>query len=73
MQTKSSKTRFWLILVTLNIIALFYPIRLLLSGEDDATRLFAVLVLMGGFLLVAVADAVSVVFAYWLQPGPNRG
>ncbi len=66
MQKKSSKTRFWLILVTLNIIAFLYPIWLLLSGDDDATRLFAVLVLMGGFLLVAVADAVSVVFAYWL-------
>lgn len=66
MKSKTSKTRFWLILVALNILAVLYPIRLLLSGDDDATRLFAVLVLMGGFLLVAVADAVSVVFAYWL-------
>jgi hypothetical protein len=58
--------RFWLILLSLNILAFVYPVQLLLSSDDDATRLFAVLVLMGSFLLVAVADAVSVVFAYWL-------
>ncbi len=66
MKKGSPRTRFWLILVTLNIIAFAYPIVLLLRSEDDASRLFGVLVLMGAFLLVAVADAVSVVFAYWL-------
>jgi len=65
MQKKSSKARFWSILVILNILAFLYPAGLLLGSEDDATRLFAVIVLMGGFLFVAVADAISIVFAYW--------
>ncbi len=64
MEKKSSKTRFWLILVTLNILACVYPIGLLLGSDDDATRFFAVLVLMGGFILLAVADTLSIVFAY---------
>ncbi len=66
MQKKSSKTRFWSILVILNVLAFIYPIGLLLFSEDDASRLFAVIILMGGFIFVAVADAVSIVFAYWL-------
>ncbi len=65
MQKKSSKARFWLILVTFNILAFAYPIGLLLTSEDDAARLFAVVVLMGGSILLFVADAVSIVFAYW--------
>jgi hypothetical protein len=35
MEKKSSKTRFWPILVTLNILACVYPI----GSDDDATRL----------------------------------
>ena len=65
MQKKSSKTRFWLILIILNILACIYPIGLLLTGEDDAARLFAVVLLMGGSIFLFVADAVSIVFAYW--------
>ncbi len=65
MQKKSSKARFWLILVTLNILAFAYPTGLLLTSEDDAARLFAVVVLMGGSIFLFVADAVSIVFAYW--------
>lgn len=66
MQKKSSKTRFWLILVILNILAFIYPAGVLLGSEDDASRLFAIVVLMGGFIFVAVADAVSIVLAYWV-------
>ncbi len=65
MQKKTSKTRFWLTLLTVNILALIYPIGLLLSSEDDGARLFAVLLLMGSFIFMAVADTLSVVFAYW--------
>jgi len=65
MQKKSYKTRFWLILAIVNIVAFIYPIGLLLGSDDDATRLLAIVVLMGGFIFVAVADAVSIVFAYW--------
>ncbi len=65
MQKKNSKARFWLVLVTLNILAFAYPIGLLFTSEDDAARLFAVVVLMGGSIFLFVADAVSIVFAYW--------
>lgn len=65
MQKKRSKTRFWLILVILNLLAFAYPIGLLLTSEDDAARLVAVVVLMGGSIFLFVADAVSIVFAYW--------
>ncbi len=65
MQKKKSKARFWLTLVTLNILAFAYPIGLLLNSEDDAARLFAIVVLMGGSIFLFVADAVSIVFAYW--------
>ena len=65
MGTKTSKTRFWLILLTINILAFIYPVGLLLGSEDDAARLFAVVVLMGESIFLFVADAVSVVFAYW--------
>ncbi len=65
MQKKISKSRFWLILLTVNILAFIYPIGLLLGSDDDGTRLMAVVVLMGGFIFLAVADAISVVFAYW--------
>lgn len=65
MQKRNSKTRFWLILLAVNVLAFIYPIGLLLTSEDDAARLFAVVVMMGGFLFLSVADAVSIVFAYW--------
>ncbi len=65
MQKKSSKTRFWLTLLIVNILAFTYPVGLLFTSEDDGTRMFAVIVLMGGFIFLAVADAISVVFAYW--------
>ena len=65
MQKKRSKTRFWLILVILNLLAFAYPIGLLLTSEDDAARLFAVVVLMGASIFLFVGDAVSIVFAYW--------
>lgn len=65
MQKKNSKARFWLILVTLNILAFAYPIGLLVTSEDDTARLFAIVVLMGGSIFLFVVDAVSIVFAYW--------
>ena len=65
MQKKSSKIRFWSILLMVNLLAFIYPIRLLLTSEDDASRLFAVVVLMGGSIFAFVGDAVSIVFAYW--------
>ncbi|MBZ5647706.1 MAG: hypothetical protein LAN37_10835 [Acidobacteriia bacterium] len=55
-----------MILVILNILAFIYPAGVLLGSEDDASRLFAIVVLMGGFIFVAVADAVSIVLAYWV-------
>ncbi len=65
MQKKNSKTPFWLTLMALNILAFAYPVGLLFTSEDDATRLFALIALMGGFIFLGVVDAISIVFAYW--------
>jgi len=65
MQKKSSKTRFWSILVVLNLLTLVYPVSLLLGCDDDTARLFAVVVLMAESMFLFVADAISFVFAYW--------
>ena len=51
--------------MTLNVLALIYPVGLFIRSDDDSTRLFAVLLLMVGFIFVAVLDSVSIVFAYW--------
>jgi len=53
-------------LVTLNILALTYPVGLLLRSDDDAARMFALLVLMVGFIFLAVADTLGILFAYWV-------
>lgn len=66
MKTKTSKTRFWLILVTVNILALLYPVRLLLGSDDNATWLFAFFLLMVDFILLVVIDTVSIVLDYWV-------
>ncbi len=65
MTNKTPKTRFWIILVTANILALIYPLNLLLGSNDDASRLLGVMVMMVGVLLLFIADSVSIVFAYW--------
>ncbi len=65
MTNKTPKTRFWVILVTVNILALIYPLNLLLGSNDDASRLLGVMVMMVGVLLLFIADSVSIVFAYW--------
>jgi hypothetical protein len=61
-----SKTRFWLILLTVNVLACLYPVGLLLGSDDDATRLLGIIVLMGALLLLTIADTLSIVFAYWV-------
>lgn len=66
MKKKTSKARFWLILVALNILAFAYPVGLLINGNDESTKLFAAILLMTGFLIAALVDTVSVLFAYWL-------
>ena len=64
-KTKTSKNCFWTILVTLNVLALIYPVGLFIRSDDDGTRLLAVLLLMVGFVFVAVLDSLSIAFAYW--------
>jgi hypothetical protein len=72
MKKKTSKNRFWITLVTLNILALTYPVGLILRSDDDAARMFALLVLMVGFIFLAVADTLSILFAYWFRSSVER-
>ena len=65
MKNQNSKSRFWLVLTSVNIISLLLLSSPLFQIQNDAARLCAVLVLMVGLILLAAADVVSIVFAYW--------
>lgn len=63
MKTDKSKTQLWTVLAIGNILAIIYPIRLLLRADSPDEHLFAAVALVGSLFLLAVADAVSVVVA----------
>lgn len=64
MKKQHRKTRFWLVLTSMNIVALLF-LCAPFHTESDAVRLLGALVLMVGIILLAVADMVSILFAYW--------
>ena len=65
MKKTTPKSRFWLILAAFNILAFTYPVALILRSDDDSARVFGLLVLLVGFIFLLVADALSIMFAYW--------
>lgn len=50
-------------IATLNVLALTYPINLLIHAESTGGHLFAAFALVGLVFLLAVIDAVSIVVA----------
>ena len=54
---------FWAVLATLNVLALMYPIKLLVRANSVDQNLFAICVLVGSLFLLPVVDAVSIVIA----------
>lgn len=66
MKKNRPTTRFWTVLVTVNLLAVIYPITLLLRADTPDAQLLATFALVGvGFLLV-ITDTISILLAYSL-------
>jgi len=63
MKRNKSTTNFWPVLAAVNVLALIYPINLLIHAENTDEHLFAAFALVGFVFLLAVIDAVSIVVA----------
>jgi hypothetical protein len=63
MKTNKPTTEFWTVLTMMNVLALVYPIHLLLRANNVDGNLFATCVLVGSLFLLVVVDAVSIVVA----------
>ena len=63
MKTSKPTTEFWTVLTMVNVLALMYPIHLLLRANSVDENLFATFVLVGSLFLLVVVDAVSIVVA----------
>jgi hypothetical protein len=69
MKTNKPTTDFWAVLTMVNVLALIYPIHLLLRAVSVDENLFATFVLVGSLFLLVVVDAVSIVIAGGLGTG----
>jgi hypothetical protein len=69
MKTNKPTTEFWAVLTMVNVLALIYPIHLLLRAVSIDENLFATFVLVGSLFLLVVVDAVSIVIAGGLGTG----
>jgi hypothetical protein len=63
MKRNKSNSQFWPVLTFVNIVALVYPINLLLRANSVDENLFAAFALIGLVFLLMVVDAVSVLVA----------
>ncbi len=66
MKSKVSKTRFWMTLATVNVLAMGYPTNLVLRADTDLARLGAVFAFIAIVFLLFICDAIGVLIAYWL-------
>ncbi len=63
MKRNRSNANFWSALAALNVLALTYPINLLIHSENADEHLLAGFALVGFVFLLAVVDAVSILVA----------
>ncbi len=64
MKKNKPSVQFWSALAAANLLALSYPIKLLISAQSIDENLFVGLAFMGFLFLLVVADSVSIVIAY---------
>lgn len=64
MTKKTQKTRFWVILATINIAAMIYPVSLYVQANSNETQFFAAILLLGIAFLLAITDTTSAILAY---------
>jgi hypothetical protein len=60
---KNHNSRFWMILATINVLTVVYPVHLLAQAEDSDEKALAVFAIAGIAFLLMVVDAVSIVVA----------
>jgi len=63
MNKNKPTTQFWRVLAIGNILAMIYPVSLLLRADGSDDNLFAIVALIGSVFLLMVVDAISVVVA----------
>ena len=63
MKKKKPTPQFWTVLAMLNVLALMYPIKLLVRANSLDENLFATCVLVASLFLLVVVDAVSIMIA----------
>ena len=69
MKTDKPTAEFWAVLAMVNVLALMYPIHLLLRANSVDENLFATCILVGSLFLLVVVDTVSIVVAEALGIG----
>jgi hypothetical protein len=64
MRRKGQKAKFWMVLATVNTLALIYPISLYVQADNNDAQFFATMVLLGVVFLLAITDTVSALVAF---------
>lgn len=65
MKRNKPNKQFWSVLATLNVLAMIYPINLMLRAESSDEELFAAFAVIGVAFLLLTVDAVSIVVQFW--------
>jgi len=63
MKKAKSKDEFWLVLATLNVLAMVYPTSVYLRADSSEDQIVALALLFGLGLLLAIVDTISIVVA----------
>jgi hypothetical protein len=63
MKTNKPTAEFWAVLTVVNVLALIYPIHLLLRANNADENFVATCVLVVSLFLLMVVDAISIVVA----------
>jgi hypothetical protein len=66
MNGKKPKMVFWTLLATLNVVALYYPVSLVLDASKEHVR--ATVLLIAVMVVLSVSDAISVLIEYHCIP-----
>lgn len=64
MATKRPTQKFWVVLITVNVLAMIYPISLVLVAESDYARFLGTLALVVIVFLLAITDTISILMGY---------
>jgi hypothetical protein len=64
---KAPKTQFWMMLASVNMAAIAYPIDLYVRADSNETQLYAALLILGVAFFLAIADTVTAIVLYATQ------